>query len=109
MHQRDRPGRLVELLELVPEQLADQMNHQKLPMHRRRLFPGPRVQQLVPLELARPMGPLELLVVVVERRQLVDLNPGLVEYRWVGIKLLRFFENISFSRTNSNGTYRAEK
>ena len=79
MHQRDRPGRLVGLLELMPEQLADQMNHQKPPMHRHRLLPGPQVQQLVLLELAHPMGRLGLLVVVVERRQLVDLFSCLVE------------------------------
>ena len=30
-------------------------------------------------------------------------------YRWVGIKVLRLFEDISFSRKNSNGTYRYEK
>ena len=47
-------------------------------MHRHRLLLELQVQQLVLLELARPMGRLELLVVVVERRQLVDLNPGLV-------------------------------
>ena len=79
MHQRDRPGRLVELLELVPEQLADQMNHQKLPMHRHRLLLELQVQQLVLLELAHPMGRLGLLAVVVERRQLVDLFSCLVE------------------------------
>ena len=29
-------------------------------------------------------------------------------YIGVGIKLLRFFEDISFSRTSSNGTYRVD-
>ena len=28
---------------------------------------------------------------------------------WVGFMLQRFFEDISFSRTSSNGTYRHEK
>ena len=29
-------------------------------------------------------------------------------FRWVGIKMLRFFEHSLFCRTNSNGTYRVD-
>ena len=35
-------------------------------------------------------------------------GPTFTVCRWAGIKLLRFFENILFSRTNSNGKYRVD-
>ena len=34
--------------------------------------------------------------------------PNMLLYRWVGIKLLRFSDDICFSETNFNGTYRVD-
>ena len=44
-----------------------------------------------------------------ERGQMSRQGNGFTySYRWVGNKLLRFFKDILFARTNSNGPYRVD-
>ena len=70
----------------------------------------PTVFQGQALVAAAPRQPLRMaprVAVPVQMQQHVQVRAPTIShnYRWVGNMVQRFFEDISISRTNSNGTY----